>query len=722
MTRARDLADGKFANNVTMTSDDPTITMTDSSGTNDIVTIQATSGALIITARDGSADGEIIFKKTDGSATDETLRITSGGLVGIGTSSPATTAHIQTSSGNPELRIESTGANYATMSVKNSSRHYSTQIRTDQSNAYVVRDETAGANRFSIDTSGNVGISTSSPIANLEIEDGGTSNSIITKITADDQNPYALMIGNDSYSTTDTNAFGFLQRNNGDAYIYNAGSLRAVIDSSGIVMTGKTAADFDTAGFQTASNGQTAVTRASATPFFVNRKTDDGTIIEVRKDNTTVGSIGTINGDIFLGTSNTSVRFQDGSNAIIPVTSAGADRDNVIDLGTSAQRFKDLYLSGTAYVDTAVEIHAGLPLKLQNVAGNGFATIQNAGAGTNTDLSFNTAGSEAMRIDSSQRVLIGHTSSIQVEGNQNLQLIGTSSNDGLSIARFNTNFGPYFNFGRSGSGTIGSMAAVPNNDELGRIQWAVADGTDMNSIGASISAFTEQTAASNDVPSRLVFSTTADGASSPTERMRITSGGRLLIGTTAQNAGYGNNNDGMTLTKSGPTVFSNSASDYGLVLNKTSPQSGSTFYQVNFRSANTNVGGIFTNSSSTTYATTSDYRLKEAVVDMTGAIDRVKALAPKRFNFIADPDTTVDGFLAHEAQAVVPEAVTGTHNEVDENGDAVMQAIDQSKLVPLLTGALREAITKIETLETENSTQATQIADLITRVTALEAS
>jgi hypothetical protein len=100
----------------------------------------------------------------------------------------------------------------------------------------------------------------------------------------------------------------------------------------------------------------------------------------------------------------------------------------------------------------------------------------------------------------------------------------------------------------------------------------------------------------------------------------------------------------------------------------------------------------------------------------------VKQLAPKRFNFIADADTTVDGFLAHEAQAVVPEAVTGTHNEVDDDGNAVMQGIDQSKLVPLLTGALQEAIAKIETLETENSTQATQIADLITRVTALEAS
>ena len=103
-----------------------------------------------------------------------------------------------------------------------------------------------------------------------------------------------------------------------------------------------------------------------------------------------------------------------------------------------------------------------------------------------------------------------------------------------------------------------------------------------------------------------------------------------------------------------------------------------------FRNASdSTVGVIQVNSSSTNYATSSDYRLKENVADMTGAIDRVKALAPKRFNFIVNPDTTVDGFLAHEAQAVVPEAITGTHNEVDDDGNAVMQGIDQSKLVPL---------------------------------------
>ena len=86
-------------------------------------------------------------------------------------------------------------------------------------------------------------------------------------------------------------------------------------------------------------------------------------------------------------------------------------------------------------------------------------------------------------------------------------------------------------------------------------------------------------------------------------------------------------------------------------------------------------------------------------MDLTGAISRVKSLNPRRFNFISDPDQTVDGFIAHEAQSVVPEAVTGIHREVDEDGNPVMQCIYQSKLVPLLTAALQEAISNIETLQ-----------------------
>ena len=92
------------------------------------------------------------------------------------------------------------------------------------------------------------------------------------------------------------------------------------------------------------------------------------------------------------------------------------------------------------------------------------------------------------------------------------------------------------------------------------------------------------------------------------------------------------------------------------------------------------------------------------MVELTGATDRVKQLEPKRFNFIADADTTVDGFLAHEVQSVVPEAITGIHNEVDAEGNPVYQGIDQSKLVPLLTAALQEALDEITDLKARVAT------------------
>jgi len=144
-----------------------------------------------------------------------------------------------------------------------------------------------------------------------------------------------------------------------------------------------------------------------------------------------------------------------------------------------------------------------------------------------------------------------------------------------------------------------------------------------------------------------------------------------------------------------------------------------------FYNGNGTVGGIVTDGSNTSYATTSDYRLKENAVAISDGITRLKTLKPYRFNFKADKDKTVDGFFAHEVTAV-PEAITGekdamavetryTANDVETQGDSPSknvgdaktysttkietQGIDQSKLVPLLTSALQEAITKIETLE-----------------------
>ena len=121
---------------------------------------------------------------------------------------------------------------------------------------------------------------------------------------------------------------------------------------------------------------------------------------------------------------------------------------------------------------------------------------------------------------------------------------------------------------------------------------------------------------------------------------------------------------------------------------------------VAFVTGSTTVGSISMTGSATSYNTTSDYRLKENIIDITDGTERVKQLKPRRFNFIEDPDNTVDGFIAHEADLIVPESVTGEKDEVYPNGEPVYQSMDNAKLVPVLTAALQEAIAKIEDLET----------------------
>ena len=123
--------------------------------------------------------------------------------------------------------------------------------------------------------------------------------------------------------------------------------------------------------------------------------------------------------------------------------------------------------------------------------------------------------------------------------------------------------------------------------------------------------------------------------------------------------------------------------------------------------------GDITVSTSTTYNTTSDYRLKENITDLSDAITRLKKITPRRFNFISDENKQlVDGFIAHEVSEAVPEAVKGTKDQVATAddvaankattvGEPIHQQVDYSKYVPLLTAALQEAVAKIETLETE---------------------
>ncbi len=181
------------------------------------------------------------------------------------------------------------------------------------------------------------------------------------------------------------------------------------------------------------------------------------------------------------------------------------------------------------------------------------------------------------------------------------------------------------------------------------------------------------------------------------EQMRLV-GDDLQIGTTS-NSYSASATSGLITNGSRLTLNSETGNIYKVFLND-NEASGSTGDIVGFGKNTTTVGSITLTASATQYNTSSDYRLKTDVQQMSGATDRLKQLKPVNFKWIAD-GTRVDGFIAHEAQAVVPEAVSGVKDEVDADNNAKMQGIDQGKLVPLLTAALQEAIAKIETLETK---------------------
>jgi hypothetical protein len=219
---------------------------------------------------------------------------------------------------------------------------------------------------------------------------------------------------------------------------------------------------------------------------------------------------------------------------------------------------------------------------------------------------------------------------------------------------------------------------------------------------------------------------TAGDAITYTNSMTIDASGNLLVGRTS----VGATGNGHSIRGGDSAIFSRDAVGESMIVGR----NASAGDLVRFYCNNADKGSIdFDGSNTISYTSSSDYRLKEDDVPMTGATERVKALRPINFAWKSD-GSRVDGFLAHEVQEIVPEAISGTKDAMrdeeyevtpaveevrDEDGNvtteavaAVMgtrsvpdyQGIDQSKLVPLLTAALQEAITKIEDLTTRLET------------------
>ena len=266
-----------------------------------------------------------------------------------------------------------------------------------------------------------------------------------------------------------------------------------------------------------------------------------------------------------------------------------------------------------------------------------------------------------------------------------------------------------FEFGRGGY--------VTNGNEFVNLLLAPSIGDNTRNAGWYQEVYRPRTTTGNGNYFAIGQIVRQSTGATQTERLRIDSIGNLLVGTTNIPIYLQTSGSGKVTRASGETYISRQ-SDAALWLNRNTAIGA----MLMFYYGASLVGNVSTNGTAVSYNTSSDYRLKEDVQPVDNAVERLKQLKPVNFAWKAD-GTRVDGFLAHEAQEVVPEAVTGTKDAMrieeyevspavlDEDGnvleEAVMgerevpeyQGIDQAKLVPLLTAALQDAVAKIESLE-----------------------
>ena len=604
----------------------------------------------------------------------ERLRIDSSGRLLLGTTSPGPAGGEQLTiadSSNAGITIRS-GTSAAGSILFEDDTADRGELQYSHNGDY-MRFKTAGTERMRIDSSGRVGMGASSPVDRLHIKDSNSGGDIGLRV----QNNTSGANSTASIHLTTSGTDGFnsatikTERTSGALIFERDGNERMRIDNSGNVGVGGNPTVFGGQNFVSIHSPGSS-TNVAGLDFYVSSTRESGFL--------SYPGIGE------------SLRIFANTARAITIHNNGAERMRIDSSGNvgigrnnPGEKLDILSTSG----DCAI--------KMQAPAGS----VSHINAIGSNILAFETGFVEKMRIDDPGRVLIGTSSSVGTFSgiSPRLQLEGTSY-DSATASIYQNNIDAQtpaiLVLGKSRGSSVGSNTGVAAGDRVGVIEFNGADGTTRGISLGNIAGFVDDTPGTNDMPGRLVFSTTADGASSPTERMRITCSGHTCFGITSHKVSS-SSEQGHFIGAPGSFAGFTRASNTVVYVNRISTDGN----LIEFRRNGADKGSISVSGSSTSYNTSSDYRLKENVVDLTAAIPRLKSLSVYRFNFIEDTEKTVDGFLAHEAQLVVPEAVTGTHNEVDGDGNPVMQSIDQAKLVPLLTAALQEAIGRIETLETE---------------------
>jgi len=263
--------------------------------------------------------------------------------------------------GSNPATISNTNGNITTdFDTINAGRNYT--IQANSINAFRIAnggdisfyEDTGTTAKFFWDASAeSLGIGTDSPNQLLHLDNSASSSdSAAIRIISGTAGTARILLGDTGYGSR-----GRVLYDNSDDSLQLWGAdgttstERMRIDSSGNLLVGKTAVGVANAGIELRANNLAAVSRSGDNCLYLNRITDDGSILELRKDNVVVGNIGTANsGDLYIGNDDTTLLFAGGSDAIIPRGTAGATRDGAISLGLSSHRFNNFHLSGTASI------------------------------------------------------------------------------------------------------------------------------------------------------------------------------------------------------------------------------------------------------------------------------------------------------------------------------------------------------------------------------------
>jgi len=279
--------------------------------------------------------------------------------------------------------------------------------------------------------------------------------------------------------------------------------------------------------------------------------------------------------------------------------------------------------------------------------------------------------------DANERVGIGTTTpNVALEVSSNAPLVYITDNDNLLSDNAHSAGLLFRDSANSLSGGIGYLSGSNQDMDIGtwtpngRLDFHTGSGATQMSITSS--------------------GNVGIGTTSPSQKLQVQ--GNILVNGDLLIEGYTN--------PSQPAGNIHSyASSSRSAWSSAATSDGSTRYHMRFASPSyPTCGWIYTRNGNVYYVNNSDYRLKENIVPLTGASERVMQLQPCTFNRINSPGVVDEGFIAHEVQAVVPTAICGDKDEVDEEGNPVYQGIDQSKMIPLLTAALQEALTTIDQL------------------------